>query len=201
MHSLILIITLFLLNVISRTEGSFKNYSPEMKECYDKFIPTLQECTEKVAVKWNCATVGDNKINLSCGEGEGHECCPFWDIFECQKSAVKDYCGLQTLKEFNAIVFDPQITSLENKDCPNYRYLSKACVSLLDYDKKVNILPPHLMGPHNGLPQTSDEQKENPTKKIKTNPNENLDASDNAIRVNTLFSTQFYALVIFIIIF
>jgi hypothetical protein len=28
-----------------------------------------------------------------------------------------------------------------------------------------------------------------------------LDASDNAIRVNTLFSTQFYALVIFIIIF
>jgi len=200
MYSLILLLTLFLLNVISRREDSFKNYSSKMKECYNKFIPTLQKCTEKVAFKWNCASVGDKKIDLSCGEGEGHECCPFWDIFECQKSAVKYNCGLQMLKEFNAIVFDPQITSLENKDCHNYRYLSKACVSLLNYDKNVNILPPHLMGPNNELSQTSEEQEENPTKKTKTNPNENLDASNNASRVNSLFSIT-YAFIIFIIIF
>ena len=129
--------------LIANTEcvDQFQNYTKQMKDCYQKFIPTLNPCKQSVAKDWNCATKGDQTIELSCGSGEGRTCCPIWSLYECQRKAIKENCGQNLLKDFDLKVFDPQIKQIETKDCSKYKHLSKQCKSLLDFDQDQVVAP------------------------------------------------------------
>lgn len=134
------ILLIFLLISICKSDDAFQNYTSQMKVCYEKFIPTLQTCTQSSAKRWNCAASGDKQIDLSCGEEKGRQCCPVWNVFDCQKTEVKEKCGEDLLKEFNHKVFDPQIKAIEDNDCQDFKYKSKECEMLLEFDKNEKVM-------------------------------------------------------------
>ena len=134
-----MILALFLRN--SYCVDPFQNYTKEMKECYQKFITSFDSCKESAAKDWNCAISGDRTVQMSCGESEGRQCCPLWDLYDCQKKSINENCGPNLLSEFNQKVFDPQIEAIEKKDCRNYKHSTKRCELLYEFDRDLAVVP------------------------------------------------------------